>query len=521
MKVLFDFDGLQYVAKRVLDTLQEEFFSKIMAKKSFLTCWVTADSVVRIQRWIEVRYSLEDASKFVRDLIVRCTVIPVRKASICSALKSRNGKFDPNINISIAELYHLDGIVTTHPEDYRYCNIPSIVPDDLPVHCAHFQKEEIKNVPFMNLKAPYDQIYPEIDERINRIITDNRFVLGPYVSEFEEKFAKLHETKYCVGVSSGTAALHLALMALGIGPGDFVLLPVNTFIATAEAVSIVGATPVFVDCDIYYNMDAAKVRKTIEAMVAKDMKSPKALIVVHLYGQSADMNQIMALAGEFNLMVIEDACQAHLARFNGKFVGQFAELSAFSFYPGKNLGSFGEAGALVTNDEALYLKAKMLRQHGEQKRYQHQIIGHNYRMSAIQGAVLGVKSKYLSEWTFKRQTIAHRYNELLADIEEIDLPQERAGTKCVYHLYVIQSDRRDELRRFLQENGIETGIHYRRTLHQQAAYSHLGYRSGDFPVAERVAQRILSLPMFPELSERQMKYVRDKIKTFHLKNWNI
>ena len=518
MNVLLDLNGLQDVAQRVLDAPQVDFFSKMIVNETPLNFWVTADSVARIQPWLEARYGSENGSSFVKTLIDQCTVVPVRQASLCAALESRNGKFDPNICISIAKLYHLDGIVTKHPEEYQHIDIPSILPDDLLAYCTRFQKKEIKNVPFMNLKAPYHQIYPEIDQCITRMITKNSFILGPSVNEFEEGFADLQGAKYCIGVSSGTAALHIALLALGIGPGDLVLLPVNTFIATAEAVSMVGATPLFVDCDEYYNIDPPKVRKIIEAMVAKDMKPPKALIVVHLYGQPADMNSIMALAEEFNLMVIEDACQAHLARFNGKPVGQFAKLSAFSFYPGKNLGAFGEAGALVTNDETLYLNARMLRQHGEQTRYQHQMIGHNYRMSAIQGAVLGVKSKYLLEWTFKRQAIARHYSELLADIKEIELPQERTGTQCVYHLYVIQSDQRDELRQFLQQNGIETGIHYPKTLHQQAAYSHLGYRDGDFPVAERAVQRILSLPMFPELSERQMKYVRDKIKAFYTKN---
>jgi dTDP-4-amino-4,6-dideoxygalactose transaminase len=518
MNVIIDCNGLQDVAKKMLDTSQVDFFSNMIVNDAPLNCWITADSVARIQPWLEERYGIEKASSFMTTLIDQCTVVPVRKASICGALKFRNGKFDPNICVGIAKLYHLDGIVTKHPEDYQHVDIPSILPDNLLADYACFQKKGIRNVPFMNLKAPYHQIYPEIDECITRIITKNGFILGPYVNEFEKDFANLQDARYCIGVSSGTAALHIALLAIGIGPGDLVLLPVNTFIATAEAVSMVGATPLFVDCDEYYNIDPIKVRKTIDAMVAKNMKPPKALIVVHLYGQPADMNPIMALAEEFNLMVIEDACQAHLARFNGIAVGRFGNLSAFSFYPGKNLGAFGEAGALVTNDEALYLKAKMLRQHGEQTRYQHQVIGHNYRMSAIQGAVLGVKLKYLLEWTLKRQTIARHYSELLADIREIELPKERVGTQCVYHLYVIQSDQRDELRRFLRENGIETGIHYPKMLHQQIAYSHLGYRDGDFPVAERAAQRILSLPMFPELSEGQMKYVRDKIKTFYTKN---
>jgi dTDP-4-amino-4,6-dideoxygalactose transaminase len=517
MNVLFDLDGLQHAAKRVLDVSQADFFTDITAKNS-LSFWMTTDSLTKIQAWLENRYGQEDALTYLNHIVDHFTVVPIRKASILEVLNKRNGNFDSNINIHTAQLYHLDCIATTQPENYKHGGIPAVDPDDLPIYASHFQRKEIRNVPFMDLKAPYDRIYPEIDERITRVISENRFILGPYVSEFEERFAKLHETKYCIGLSSGTAALHIALMALKIGPGDFVLLPVNTFIATAEAVSMVGAIPVFVDCDTYYNIDTVKVRETIEAMVAKDIKCPKALIAVHLYGQPANMSQVTALAQEFNLKVIEDACQAHLARFDGKPMGQFGKLGAFSFYPGKNLGSFGEAGALLTNDEDLYLKAKMLRQHGEKERYQHQTIGHNYRMSAIQGAVLATKSEYLSEWTRKRQANARYYNELLADINEIVLPQERVETECVYHLYVIQSERRDELRRFLKKNGIETGIHYPKALHQHAAYGHLKYREGDFPTAEAAARKILSLPMYPELSERQIEYVRDKIKAFYSKN---
>mgnify|MGYP003564601864 CR=1 FL=1 len=517
MNVLLDLDGLQHVAQRVLDASPADFFTDIMTRDS-LSFWVTTDSLTRIQPWLKDHYDQEVTLNFINNFVHRCTVVPIRKASILEALNERNGKFNSNINNRITQLYNLDCIVTTHPENYTHCSIPAVDPDDFPILVSHFQKKEIRNVPFMDLKAPYNQIYPEIDERITRVISENRFILGSYVNEFEERFAKLHEARYCIGLSSGTAALHVALMTLDIKPGDFVLLPVNTFIATAEAISMVGAIPVFVDCDAYYNIDTVKVRETIEAMVAKDLECPKALIAVHLYGQPANMSQIMALAEEFNFMVIEDACQAHLARFDGKPVGQFGKMGAFSFYPGKNLGSFGEAGALVTNDEELYQKAKILRQHGEKERYQHQVIGHNYRMSAIQGAVLATKSEYLLEWTRKRQATARRYNKLLADIEEIVLPRERAGTECVYHLYVIQSVRRDELRRFLKESGIETGIHYPRALHQHAAYSNLKYRDGDFPMAEAAVRKILSLPMYPELSERQIEYVRAKIKAFYLKH---
>jgi dTDP-4-amino-4,6-dideoxygalactose transaminase len=375
----------------------------------------------------------------------------------------------------------------------------------------------------LDLKAQHHQIYNEIDDRITDTITNTGFILGKHVEEFEQGFAELQEAKYCIGVSSGTDALHIALMALDIGPGDVVIVPVNTFIATAEAVSLTGSTPVFVDCDNFYNLDVKELRKVIESrQYAVNSKQRKGRITnnesritcilpVHLYGQPANMDEIMDLATEYELKVVEDACQAHLARYDGKLVGNFGEFGAFSFYPGKNLGAYGEAGALITNNEELYLMAKMLRQHGEITRYHHSVIGHNYRMEAIQGAVLATKLKYLDEWTKKRQKNAQLYNELLNGVKGIQTPVEVDNAFCVYHLYVIQVDDRDGLQRYLQQNGISTGLHYPVPLHLQEAYKELGYKKGDFPVAERAAKRILSLPMFPELTEAQIRYVCWKI----------
>jgi dTDP-4-amino-4,6-dideoxygalactose transaminase len=227
------------------------------------------------------------------------------------------------------------------------------------------------------------------------------------------------------------------------------------------------------------------------------------------------MDEIMALADEYNLMVVEDCCQAHLARWKDKSIGSFGAFGAFSFYPGKNLGAFGEAGALITHEEDLFLKAKMIRQHGEIERYNHRVIGHNYRMEAIQGAVLATKLKYLKEWTQKRKKKAQLYTKLLKDVDGIQTPMEFDGTECVYHLYVVQTDDRDGLQQYLQQNGIATGLHYPIPLHLQEAYKHLGYKEGDFPVAEKAAKRILSLPMYPELTEKQIRYVCDKIQEFN------
>lgn len=387
------------------------------------------------------------------------------------------------------------------------------------------QKFVSTRVPFLDLKAQYPAIIDEIRLKLDDILENTAFISGKYVSAFEAEFARAQQIKYCIGVSSGTDALHIALMALGIGPGDRVAVPVNTFIATAEAVSLCGAQPAFVDCDEYYNINVTKVQDELEgkqseqptSQIASKESQINCIIPVHLYGQAANMTALMTLADEHKLAVVEDCCQAHLSSWEGWKVGYFGKFGAFSFYPGKNLGAFGEAGALVTNDEVLFKMARMIRQHGEIERYHHQVIGHNYRMEAIQGAVLGVKLKYLEEWTKKRQQNAALYNELLADVDEIETPKIRPGADHVFHLYVIQTERRHELQNFLDENGIATGLHYPVPLHLQPAYKHLGYVKGDFPVAERASKRILSLPMYPELNEAQIHYVANTIKSFWIK----
>jgi len=373
---------------------------------------------------------------------------------------------------------------------------------------------DIINVPFLDLKAQYPQIRDEIESKISQIISDAAFILGEHVDDFEQSFAKAHGVKYCVGVSSGTAALHVALEALGIGTNDEVIVPVNTFIATAEAVSLTGARPVFVDCDEFYNIDVEQVRRVLDEDGQHcGARKIRAIIPVHLYGQPADMSRLCDLASEFNVHIVEDAAQAHLAKWDDRRVGGFGALAAFSFYPGKNLGAFGEAGAMLTNDESLYRRAKMYRQHGEIERYHHTIIGHNYRMEAIQGAVLGTKLKYLDSWTAQRQEHARLYDRLLADVDGIDIPKVREGSESVYHLYVIQTEDRDGLRNFLGENGIAAALHYPVPIHRQPAYAD-GYQAGDFPIAEAAADRILSLPMFPELTNEKIVYVCDKIKHF-------
>ena len=372
-------------------------------------------------------------------------------------------------------------------------------------------------VPFLDLKVQYKSIKNEIDTAIQKVLDNTAFILGPSVVEFEKEFAKIHNVKYCLGTSSGTDGNHLALWNLDIGSGDEVIIPANTFIATAWGATLCGATPVFVDCHTEsYNIDPGKVERAIT-------KRTKAIVAVHLYGQSADMDSLKKITEEYKIHLVEDAAQAHLAEYKGKKVGSLSEVTSFSFYPGKNLGAYGEAGAIVTNDEDIFQKIKKLREHGQSKKYYHETFGHNYRMEGIQGAVLEVKLKYIDKWTNQRRRVADRYRELLNNLEQIILPVEMPDHKHVYHLYVIKvnvGDRRknqevrNNLQDYLQEQKISTGLHYPVPLHMQECFKHLGHKQGDFPETEMLAESGLSLPMYPELSDDQIEYVVSKIKYF-------
>jgi dTDP-4-amino-4,6-dideoxygalactose transaminase len=371
-------------------------------------------------------------------------------------------------------------------------------------------------VPFLDLKAQYKQIKSEIDKAITEVLESTSFILGKPVQEFESEFAKMHDVRHCVGLSSGTDGNHISLWALGIKSGDEVIVPANTFIATAWGATLCGARPVFVDCHPEsYNIDPEKVENVIN-------KKTKAIVAVHLYGQPADIDPLIEIAREYNIYLVEDAAQAHLAEYKDRKVGGLGICASFSFYPGKNLGAYGEAGAVTTNDDELAQKFRMIRDHGSVKKYTHVLLGHNYRMESIQGAVLKVKLKYLEKWTEERRRVASRYRELLSDLEEIKLPVEMPYAKHVYHLFVIQvnskpdkrQEVRDKLQRFLNENGIGTGLHYPIPLHLQPCFRELGYKRGDFPVAEQLAESGLSLPIYPELTDEQIEYVAEKIREF-------
>ncbi|MCC7429701.1 DegT/DnrJ/EryC1/StrS family aminotransferase [bacterium] len=364
------------------------------------------------------------------------------------------------------------------------------------------------NIPFVDLKTQYHSIKDEIHEAMNDVLENTAFVLGKRVHDFEDGFAKLHNAKFCLGTSNGTTSLHLALWALGIKTGDEVILPVNTFFATAEAVAVVGAKPVLVDNDEFYNIDVTKIEEKITPKT-------KMIIPVHLYGQPANVGKIREIADKNGLLMIEDCAQVHCGEFEGKRVGTFGKVGCFSFYPGKNLGAYGEAGGVITNDEELRNKMQLLRDHGSKVRYVHEVFGHNYRMEGLQGAVLGVKLKYIEKWTEMRRKNAALYNKHLAGIPQLATPKEASFAKHVYHLYVVQVENREELIKFLNSKGISTGLHYPIPLHLQKAFECYNYKKGDFPGAEAESSKILSLPMFPELTEEQIIFVADTIKEFY------
>ena len=363
-------------------------------------------------------------------------------------------------------------------------------------------------VPFLDLRIQYKQIEQEVVPMLRDAMANAAFIGGPQVSGFETEFAEFCDSRYCVGVNSGTDALRFALMAVGVGHGDEVITVPNTFIATTEAISQVGATPVFVDIlPDTCNIDASLIKEKIT-------KKTKAIIPVHLYGQPADMDPILKIARSNNIAVIEDACQAHGALYKNRKAGSMGAVGCFSFYPGKNLGAFGEGGAIVTQDEAIAQKIKMIRDHGQRKKYIHDMEGYNGRLDAIQAGVLRIKLKRLSDWNKSRRENAAYYNELLSEIPSINLLTEAEFAHSVYHLYVILANNRDELQNFLNDKGIATGLHYPLPLHLQKAYAHLQYKNGAFPVTEDVANRLLSLPMFPELTREQIEHVVHSIKEY-------
>jgi dTDP-4-amino-4,6-dideoxygalactose transaminase len=366
-------------------------------------------------------------------------------------------------------------------------------------------------IPLVDLKAQYRALKPEIDRAMQRVLDNAQFILGPAVSSFEKDFAAFCHTAEAIGVNSGTSALHVSLLAAGIGPGDEVITVPFTFVATAAAIEYAGAKPVFVDIEpTHFTMDPAKIERAITPRT-------KAIVPVHLYGQPADMDAICEVANRHGLVVIEDACQSHGSDYKGRRCGSMGLLGCFSFYPGKNLGAYGEGGAIVTNDPALAGKARLLRAWGEETRYEHKYRGFNYRMDGLQGAVLGVKLKHLETWTEARRSRAAEYTRRLRGTAA-NVPAERPGSRHVYHQYVVRVPERDAWRAALTEAGVQTGVHYPIPVHLHPAYSDLGYSRGDFPVSERAAIEVLSLPMFPELTDEQIESIASVFRAGVLTN---
>ena len=365
------------------------------------------------------------------------------------------------------------------------------------------------NVPFLDLKAQYKSIKNEVDRALFNIIENAAFIGGEEVQDFNKNFADYVGTKYALGVGNGTDALIIALKSLNLKKDDKVIVPANSFIASSEAVTGAGAKIVFADCHPdYYTLDVNKIEEKITP-------ETKVIIPVHLYGQPAGMDSIMNLARKYNLYVVEDCAQAHGAEYKEKKVGTFGDLAAFSFYPGKNLGAYGDAGAIVTNDVKLYEKCKMYANHGRIEKYNHKFEGINSRLDGLQAAVLNVKLKYLDKWNESRRRIAASYKKYLQNCKNIVLPEELKDVKPVYHLYVIRAEKRTELKAFLKENEISTSIHYPISLPYLQTYASLHHQPADFPVTYQYQDKILSLPVYPEMTEEMVKYVSEKIIEFY------
>jgi dTDP-4-amino-4,6-dideoxygalactose transaminase len=368
----------------------------------------------------------------------------------------------------------------------------------------------MKKIPFVDLKSQYIGIKKEIDNAIANVINETAFIGGKYVKSFERQFEEAYGVKHCIGVANGTDAIYITLKMLGIGEGDEVITTSSSWISTSETIGQTGAKPVFVDIDNFYTINADLIEKSIT-------NKTKAIVPVHLYGQSAEIEKIIKIANKYNLFVIEDCAQSHFTKYKGNNVGTFGIASTFSFYPGKNLGAYGDAGCILTNDDNLAEKCRMYANHGALVKHTHIIEGINSRLDGIQAAILSVKLPHIFEWTKKRQTRANLYTELLKEIKDIRIPNVREDSEHTFHLYVIRVKERDKLKKYLQELGIETAIHYPVTLPLMPAYSYLKLTESDFPESSCHQNEILSLPIYPELCDDSIKYIVDSIKTFFSK----
>jgi dTDP-4-amino-4,6-dideoxygalactose transaminase len=363
-------------------------------------------------------------------------------------------------------------------------------------------------IPFVDLRAQYATIQREVDEALHNVVANADFILGKDVELFEQEFARFCNADYAVGVDSGTSALELALRAYGLGEGVEVITVSHTFIATVAAISYTGARPVLVDIDQdTYNIDPARIEAAITSRT-------RAIVPVHLYGQACDLDPVLEIARKHKLIVIEDACQSHGARYKGNPVGALGDAGCFSFYPGKNLGAYGDGGIIVTNSREVSERLKLLRNYGQPEKYQHTIMGYNRRLDSLQAAVLRAKLRHLDQWNASRQRAAKRYDELLKDVASIRTPYAAEESSHVYHLYVIQHPERDRLLSYLRDQGVQAGLHYPTPVHLQPCYENLGMPVGSLPTTEEIASRVISLPMFAEITDEQIEHVCDSIKSF-------
>jgi dTDP-4-amino-4,6-dideoxygalactose transaminase len=362
-------------------------------------------------------------------------------------------------------------------------------------------------VPFVDLKEQYNSIKNEIDNAISTVISETSFIGGKHVEAFEKNFGNLYGVKHCISLANGTDSLYILMKMLGIGVGDEVVTTAYSWISSSETISQTGAKPVFVDIDEYFTID-------VDKLEARITPKTKAIMPVHIHGQMCDMDKIMEIANKYNLSVIEDCAQSHFSEFKGKRAGLTGIAGSFSFYPGKNLGAYGDAGCIITNDDELALKTRMFARHGALKKHQHEMEGINSRLDGMQAAILNVKLAYILKWTDARISNAAIYDYALSSITQIEIPKVRKEVKHSYHLYVIKTEKREELANYLKENGIDTAVHYPIALHNMNAYKYLNYSREDFPEASFNEDKILSLPMFPELKKDQIEYIASKIKDF-------
>jgi len=363
------------------------------------------------------------------------------------------------------------------------------------------------NVPFVDLKAQYQSIKSEIDPAIQSVISETAFVGGKYVEEFEKAYAGKHGLKHCISCANGTDAIYITLRALGIGSGDEVITVANSWISTSETITQTGARPIFVDIDEYFHIDVAQIEEKITPRT-------KAVIPVHLFGQPANIGAVKDICDRHNLRLIEDCAQSHFATFQGQKAGTFGIAGTFSFYPGKNLGAYGDAGAIVTDDDEFARMARLFANHGSLRKHIHEIEGINSRLDALQAVVLHIKLKHIDDWNMARNRHALMYTDLLSDTDEVQCPKLRTASFHIFHLYVIRTARRDDLAAFLRTKGVFTGIHYPTALPLMPAYRYLGHQPSDFPVASECQDQILSLPMYPELTDEQIAHVTDSIRQF-------